>query len=29
VINTKTPEEKQAALVTLGTLPVAHSQKVF
>jgi putative heme-binding domain-containing protein len=29
VINTKTPEEKQAALVTLGTLPVQHSQKVF
>ncbi len=29
VINTKTPEEKQAALVTLGTLPVGHSQKVF
>ena len=29
VINTKTPEEKQAALVTLGTLPVQHSQQVF
>lgn len=29
VINTKTTEEKQAALLTLGSLPVANSQKVF
>jgi quinoprotein glucose dehydrogenase len=29
VINTRTPEEKQAALVTLGKLPVKNSQKVF
>ncbi len=29
VINTKTPEEKQAALLTLGTLPVANTQKAF
>jgi putative heme-binding domain-containing protein len=29
VINTKTPEEKQAALLTLGKLPVQHSGKVF
>lgn len=29
VINTKTTEEKQAALLTLGTLPVQNSQKVF
>ena len=29
VINTKTTEEKQAALVTLGKLPVKSSQKVF
>jgi quinoprotein glucose dehydrogenase len=29
VINTKTPEEKQAALVTLGSLPLAKTQKVF
>jgi putative membrane-bound dehydrogenase-like protein len=29
VINTKTPEEKQAALLTLGNLPVQHSGKVF
>jgi putative heme-binding domain-containing protein len=29
VINTKTPEEKQAALQTLGSLPVANSGKVF
>lgn len=26
---TRTPEEKQAALLTLGTLPVANTQKVF
>ena len=29
VINTRTTEEKQAALVTLGKLPVKNSQKVF
>jgi putative heme-binding domain-containing protein len=29
VISTRTIEEKQAALVTLGKLPVQHSQKVF
>jgi quinoprotein glucose dehydrogenase len=29
VISTKTPEEKQAALVTLGSLPLDHSQKIF
>lgn len=29
VINTKTPEEKQAALATLGKLPVQASGKVF
>ncbi|MFD2935679.1 HEAT repeat domain-containing protein [Spirosoma flavum] len=29
VINTRTTEEKQAALLTLGKLPVASSQKVF
>jgi putative membrane-bound dehydrogenase-like protein len=29
VINTKTPEEKQAALLTLGRVPVQHSGKVF
>jgi putative heme-binding domain-containing protein len=29
VIQTKTPEEKQAALLTLGRLPVQHSGKVF
>lgn len=29
VINTKTIEEKQAALLTLGNLPVEHSGKVF
>ncbi len=29
VINTKTPEEKQAALLTLGTLPAQHTTKVF
>jgi putative heme-binding domain-containing protein len=29
VIDTRTIEEKQAALVTLGKLPVQHSQKVF
>jgi quinoprotein glucose dehydrogenase len=29
VINTKTPEEKQAALLTLGRIPVQHSGKVF
>jgi putative heme-binding domain-containing protein len=29
VINTKTSEEKQAALLTLGNLPVQHTQKVF
>lgn len=28
-INTRTTEEKQTALLTLGTLPVEHSQKVF
>ncbi|KAA5541632.1 HEAT repeat domain-containing protein [Adhaeribacter rhizoryzae] len=29
VINTRTAEEKQAALVTLGKLPVTNTQKVF
>ncbi len=29
VINTKTAEEKQAALLTLGTLPVQNTKKVF
>ncbi len=29
VINTKSTEEKQAALLTLGTVPVANSQAVF
>ena len=29
VINTKTTEEKQAALLTLGNLPVQHTSKVF
>lgn len=29
VINTKTPEEKQAALLTLGNLPVQNSKAVF
>ena len=29
VINTKTPEEKQAAMLTLGGLPVQYSGKVF
>ena len=29
VINTKTTEEKQAALLTLGKLPVQNSRKVF
>lgn len=29
VINTKTPEEKQAALLALGSLPVANSARVF
>lgn len=29
VINTKTPEEKQAALLTLGRIPIQHSEKVF
>jgi putative heme-binding domain-containing protein len=29
IINTKTAEEKQAALLTLGKLPVQHSQPVF
>jgi putative heme-binding domain-containing protein len=29
VINTKTVEEKQAALLTLGKLPVQHGQPVF
>jgi putative heme-binding domain-containing protein len=29
VITTRTTEEQQAALVTLGKLPVRHSQKVF
>lgn len=29
VINTKTTEEKQAALLTLGNLPVQYSQKIF
>lgn len=29
VINTRTTEEKQAALLTLGKVPMANSQKVF
>ncbi len=29
VINTRTVEEKQAAITTLGTLPLANSEKVF
>lgn len=29
VINKRTPEEKQAALLTLGSLPVAQTQPVF
>lgn len=29
VINTRTTEEKQAALITLGSLPVENSKKVF
>ncbi|WP_026462902.1 HEAT repeat domain-containing protein [Adhaeribacter aquaticus] len=29
VIDTRTAEEKQAALLTLGKLPVQHTQKVF
>jgi quinoprotein glucose dehydrogenase len=29
VINTRTTEEKQAALVTLGKMPVQHTQKTF
>ncbi len=29
VINTRTIEEKQAAITTLGTLPLANSEKVF
>jgi quinoprotein glucose dehydrogenase len=29
VINTKTTEEKQAALLTLGNIPVQYSKKVF
>ncbi|GAB4056058.1 HEAT repeat domain-containing protein [Spirosoma litoris] len=29
VINTRTTEEKQAALLTLGKLPIANSQKTF
>ena len=29
VINTKTMEEKQASLITLGKLPVENTQKVF
>ena len=29
VINTRTTEEKQAALLTLGKIPIASSQKVF
>jgi quinoprotein glucose dehydrogenase len=29
VINTKTTEEKQAALMTLGTLPLENTQKTF
>lgn len=29
VINTKTVEEKQAALITLGTIPVSHTKKVI
>ncbi|MDQ3279746.1 MAG: HEAT repeat domain-containing protein, partial [Bacteroidota bacterium] len=29
VIKTKTPEEKQAALLTLGGLPVQHTGKIF
>jgi hypothetical protein len=29
VITMRTTEEKQAALLTLGKLPIAHSKKVF
>ena len=29
VIQTKTPEEKQAALTTLGSLPISKTEKVF
>lgn len=29
VINTKTTEEKQAALLTLGNLPIENTNKVF
>jgi putative heme-binding domain-containing protein len=29
VINTKTPEEKQSALLTLGKMPIAQSKKLF
>jgi putative membrane-bound dehydrogenase-like protein len=29
VIQTRTPEEKQAAVITLGTLPLSHTQKIF
>ncbi|RYG41786.1 MAG: c-type cytochrome, partial [Chitinophagaceae bacterium] len=29
VIDTKTPEEKQAALLTMGNLPVQHTQAIF
>jgi putative heme-binding domain-containing protein len=29
VINTKTTEEKQAALLTLGNLPLQHTNKIF
>ncbi|AHM62746.1 heme-binding protein [Flammeovirgaceae bacterium 311] len=29
VIDKRTTEEKQAAILTLGTLPVSHTQKVF
>jgi hypothetical protein len=29
VIRNRTPEEKQAAITTLGTLPVSHTEKVF
>jgi quinoprotein glucose dehydrogenase len=29
VINTRTPEEKQAALLTLGKVPVQYTQKTF
>ena len=29
VIETRTPEEKQAAVITLGTLPLNYTQKIF